>query len=146
MDEESSAGAEFTMFYTVQDPADVARLRSSGEPWPIAPERASVGEGVYAWGSRAEAEAYRTLLRATASGQADLEMIAFQVSNADLRSLRQLDRTLLSGEQDENWLNRYSSLWGGTPDHGLEYIKRGTRFGVEHFFHKSVFRLLHFME
>jgi hypothetical protein len=36
-------------------------------------------------------------------------------------------------------MERYSKVWGGVPDHGFEYIQRGTRIGVEHFFDKSIF-------
>ena len=36
-------------------------------------------------------------------------------------------------------MQRHSALYGGTPDHGYQHVTRGTNFGVEHFFDKSVF-------
>lgn len=43
-------------------------------------------------------------------------------------------------------MSQYSKLWGGTPNHGLEYIQRGTNMGTEHFFDKSIIDLLKFKQ
>ncbi|WP_437735373.1 contractile injection system protein, VgrG/Pvc8 family [Sorangium sp. So ce1335] len=48
----------------------------------------------------------------------------------------------LGDEGAEAWMSRYSRLFDGTPDHGLEYITRGTNLGTEHYFATSVDHLL----
>ena|SRR5437762_12523983 len=146
MNEVSLSEPNYTAFYTVQDAADAARLRGPGEPWPDVPSRAALGPGVYAWSSRTEAEAYRQSLIDAAEGPLELEIMVFRVSNVALQSFQRLDIDSLSEEDAETWMARYSQLWGGTPDHGLEYIQRSTQFGVEHFFARSVFHLLQFAE
>ena len=42
-----------TSFYTVQSEADEFRLLNGGTPWPTEDSRAALGEGVYAWETRA---------------------------------------------------------------------------------------------
>ena len=138
-----AAEAASTTFHTVQGPEDAARLRGPGTPWPTAPSRAHLGPGVYSFGNRAEAEAY--LARLSSRGVPDLEIVSFRVSNRKLASFRQLDIDALGDPAADEWLERYSLLReNGVPNHGLQYIRRGTNFGVEHFFHRSVFRHLRF--
>jgi hypothetical protein len=129
----------YTTFYTVQDAHDIARLRGTGEPWPTDPMRSGLGEGVYAWATRSEAEAYLAHRSRTVEG---LRIVSFRVSNARLAAYRRL---VVDSLQDADaWMERYSKVWGGVPDHGFEYIQRGTRIGVEHFFDKSIFGDLEF--
>ena len=138
--------ADYTEFFTVQDEADAERLRGPGEPWPTTPERAAVGEGVYAWAHRVEAEAYQAYLLLIEDEPLQVEILKFRVHTTVLQSFRQVNVDALGPEGSLVWMSRYSQLWDGTPDHDLEYVQRGTNFGVEHFFHKSVFHLLHFVE
>ncbi len=140
-----SAG-DYVEFFTVQDAENAARLRGPGEPWPQQPDRAALGEGVYAWADRAEAEDYRRSLVAIVDELPELEIVLFRVPSTVLSAFQQLHLDLLSDAETEEWLARYSLLWGGTPDHGLEYLQRGTQFGAEHFFARSVFHHLHFAE
>src|SRR5437764_1348431 len=65
------------VFYTVQSAADERRLCGEGTPWPSEDFRAHLGEGVYAWDNRRDAERYRQqLLRQTK----DLRIVAFRIS------------------------------------------------------------------
>jgi hypothetical protein len=131
-----------TIFWTVQSAADAARLRESGEPWPSADTRAHLGEGVCAWDSRSPAQAYLDVL--LTKGATNLGILTFRVSDRILRWFRRLDVDALGDPGADEWLNRFSRLRGGVPDHGLHCICRGTQFGVEYFFDRSVFRHLRF--
>jgi hypothetical protein len=128
------------MFHTVQGAEDAARLRAGGSPWPTGASRSSLGQGVYSFGSRAEAESYATHL--AGRGASDLEVMSFNVSGSDLASFKSLNIDSLA--DPEAFLSKYSELWGGTPNHGFEYLTRGTQFGTEHFFDSSVFGRLNF--
>lgn len=128
-----------TTFHTVQSAADAARLRGGGAPWPTAPRSAALGEGVYAWSSASSAAAYQTHM--TRLHGVALEVVTFQISNRNLMSLRHLDVDSLADEGNA-FLDRYSALFGGKPDHGFEHIARGTQFGTEHFFSKAVYGML----
>ena len=132
---------ESSTFYTVQNAADAARLRAGGAPWPTEPSRAALGEGVYAFGEQAGAQAYQNAL--TSQGASGLEIVPFEVSAGDLASMRSLNIDLLPDA--EAFLGKFSQLWGGTPDHGYDLLMRGTQFGTEHFFSKSVYDLLNFL-
>jgi hypothetical protein len=127
-------------FFTVQDIADAARLRSGGNPWPTSATRAALGQGVYSFGSQAEAAAYATEL--TAHGVPSLQILRLDVASRDLASFRSLDIDAL--EDPGAFMSKYSRLWGGDPTHGYDYLTRGTHFGVEHFFSKSVAHMLKF--
>jgi hypothetical protein len=39
------------------------------------------------------------------------------------------------------FMEKFRQLWGGTPNHGLDYITRGTNFGTQHFFSPDAFGL-----
>lgn len=130
---------ESTTFYTVQSADDVARLMSGGTPWPASASRAALGEGVYSFDNLASAESYAARL---SSRGAQVQVKSFSVSDDALLSFRSANVDAL--ENPEAFLSRYSKLFGGTPDHGLEYIQRGTQFGTEHFFDKSVIHILQF--
>jgi RHS repeat-associated protein len=127
-------------FHTVQGAEDAARLRAGGTPWPTGASRSSLGQGVYSFGSRVEAEGYAAHL--AGRGASDLQVMSFTVASRDLASFRSLDIDSLA--DPEAFLSKYSQLWGGTPNHGYEYLTRGTQFGTEHFFDSSVFGRLNF--
>jgi hypothetical protein len=129
-----------TIFYTVQGPDDATRLRSTGEPWPAEPDRAHLGPGVYAWKYLSEAESYRQ--SPALRQRPDLLIILFGIKNSDLDSFSHFDVDL--APNPDAWLDRYSALRGGTSDHGYQYVTRGTQYGTEHYFHKSVFPFLRF--
>lgn len=128
-------------FYTVQDPTDIVRLRSTGYPWPSEPNRAHLGTGVYAWQHRSEADKYLAQL---ARHVPNLEVVAFRVPSFLLAMLPQLDVDKL--HHPGEWMKRHSRLWNGLSEpHRFLYIRRGTGIGfVEHYFHSSVFWLLWF--
>jgi hypothetical protein len=129
-----------SIFYTVQSKEDAARLRGSGEPWPEEADRAHLGAGVYAWKYLEEAKNY--LNSPALSEVDDLEILMFGIKNTELNAFSRFD---VDSDQDPDaWLDRYSLLRGGNPDHGYEYVTRGTQIGVEHYFSKSVFYHLHF--
>jgi hypothetical protein len=136
-----------TAFYTVQNQADVHRLRTTGFPWPAGDLRAHFGPGVYAWRGRRDARDYRELKQSR--GIADLQIVRFHVANRRLQRFRQLDVDRLP--DPGAWLRRYSLLWEEKAEpHGFHYIRRGVGFraggqpAVEHYFHRSVFRYLWF--
>ena len=120
-------------------PSDAERIKGAGEPWPTDATRAALGEGVYAWDNLGDAEAYLSTL-----GGDDLEVVAFQVDMSLLQNQGQLSVDSLGTPGADAWMERYSSLWGGTPDHGLQYITRNTAMGTEHYFSKSIIQLLQF--
>jgi RHS repeat-associated protein len=126
-------------FYSVLSPEDAARLRAGGEPWPDEPHRAALGEGVYAWGSEEEAQNYMNRL----SGRVpNLETVEFSVDDANLASFKQVD--VDAHADPEGWMQEHSKLWGGTPDPSIEYVRRQTAIGQEHYFNKSVRNKLNF--
>lgn len=134
------AAEDARAFYTVQDAADAARLRSGGEPWPTSPSRAALGPGVYSFADRAGAEAYANVLGSR--GTSNLEILQFRVSESDLASMRSVNIDSL--ENPEDFMSKYSQLWDGTPNHGYDWVMRGTQFGQENYFSSSVFDMLRF--
>ncbi|SFF60433.1 hypothetical protein, partial [Thermoflexibacter ruber] len=138
----------YTYFFTVQSNEDTDRLRTTGYPFPTEPNKSALGEGVYAWGTLAAAHLYRQNL-ISRYGESVIEktiILAFRIKTNILNSLRQLDIDSLTNP--EEWLSKYSKLWGGIPNHGLQYIIRGTgeamRGAKEHFFHHTIFSFLKF--
>jgi hypothetical protein len=55
-----------------------------------------------------------------------------------------LSMNIDSLQDPEGFMSKYSQLWGGTPNHGYDWLMRGTQFGTENFFSKSVYGLLRF--
>jgi RHS repeat-associated protein len=136
---DGSAG-EARTFHTVQSAEDAARLRSGGDPWPMEAERAALGPGVYAFDNRESAEAYAQLLGG--HGASNLEIMSFSVSEHALSSMRSLNIDSLP--DPDLFMSKYSRLWGAIPNHGYDWLMRGTRFGTEHYFSNNVFDLLRF--
>lgn len=118
-------------FYSVQSEADAARLAAGGEPWPTGLQRANLGEGLYAWGTRAEAEAY-------AAGKEGASILELNMSNAEYSGLKSLDMRLMSDDAATAWLEQYSQYGQGLP-HGFEHIIRQTGAGTEYYFSPTAF-------
>ena len=125
-------------FFTVQDPADAQRLRTTGAPWPEDPLRARWGPGVYAWATRAEAEAYQAVLNGPT------EILKFSISIRDLMRLPQLHIGKLPSDVATQWTNTHDRIYGEGRPHPYLYVSGPTtRFGfTEHYFHSSVWPLL----
>ncbi|MFJ1582511.1 RHS repeat-associated core domain-containing protein [Streptomyces sp. NPDC088197] len=137
-------GLKCLEFFSVQGLDDAARLRGTGEPWPLEMHRAHFGPGVYSWGSRAEAEKYLAL-KLRRSENADLELMRFTIHEKDFAKLKKVDISQMTDDEAQAFLDRYSLMSDtGKTDHGLEYITRPTGMGPEHFFDKSVFGHLTF--
>ena len=133
---------ECKKFYTVQNEADAERLRNGGAPWPTADTRAALGEGVYAWGNKADAEKYLSKIQ---ERNPEARIIEFTIENEKLNNFKSINIDNLPDFAQEEFMNKYSRLYGGIPDHGYEYIQRGTNFGVEHFFSYTIFEFLNFL-
>lgn len=132
---------ECTEFYTVQNDLDAERLRNDGSPWPNEPSRAALGEGVYAWGTLDDAQKYLDRIQ---QRDPSAQILSFTIDNNDLNNLRSININALSDNDAAAFMNQYSRLFGGTPNHGYDYIQRGTNMGVEHYFSSIIFDLLNF--
>lgn len=128
---ETAESGGMRTFYSVQSEADAARLASGGAPWPTGLQRANLGEGLYAWGTRAEAEAY-------AAGKEGARILEFNMSNAEYSGLKSLDMRLMSDDAATAWLEQYSQYGQGLP-HGFEHIIRQTGAGTEYYFSPTAF-------
>ncbi|MEV7365473.1 polymorphic toxin-type HINT domain-containing protein [Streptomyces sp. NPDC091299] len=126
-------------FHTVQGPDDASRLASGGDPFPTEPHRAHFGPGVYAWGSRAEAEAY-------AANKPGAKILSFSIRTEDLAGLNQGHLGEMGDDEATSFMEQYSLLWDGDASHGLDYITRPTARGTEHYFSSNIFHLLNFGE
>lgn len=128
-----------TTFCCVQTAADAARLARGGRPWPTGMQRANLGEGLYAWGSRSEAQVY--LDRLQQSGAHGLRIMSFRIGNRSLSALRTLDLRLWSDMKVNAWMDVYSQYGQGLP-HQYEHVIRQTALlQPEHYFAKQMFRL-----
>ncbi|MGP3918661.1 RHS repeat domain-containing protein [Nonomuraea sp. 10N515B] len=129
---------ESITFYTVQGEKDESRLRSSGgEPWPTEPNKAHFGPGVYAWGSKEDAERYLALLSRRYKG---LRIVSFSFRRSLFIKLK---KARLSPDNEEEFVAKYSSLYGEGLPHDYDYISRGTGMGqTEHFFSSRIYGLL----
>ena len=58
------------------------------------------------------------------------------------RSLKSINVNLLNDAGQTLFMEQHSLLWGGSTNHGFEYIIRGTAMGNEHYFHSSIFNQL----
>ena len=126
-----------SIFYSVQSEADASRLLSGGGTWPAGPTSAHLGEGVYAWGSRVEAQAYLKTLKSSGV-QANLTIVQLRINNANLSSLK----SFIVPQNDHlanAWLGKYSSLYGDGLPHDFQYVQRMTGLGTEHYFSSDIF-------
>ncbi|MFF8864508.1 DUF6531 domain-containing protein [Streptomyces sp. NPDC015139] len=133
---------DYHEFYTVQDPANAARLRGDGTPWPSEMHRAAYGEGVYSWETRAHAERY--FERVSGRG-ANVEIVPFRIGADDFANLKRIDLLAISEDEATAFADKHSLVWGeGTP-HGYDYVRAPTGMGQpENYFNKSIFHLLKF--
>ena len=130
-------GVPTNVFFTVQSEEDAARLVSGGGIWPTGPSRSHLGTGVYAWGSNAEASAYLTKL--TSRGiTANLKIVQLEINSAKLSQLRSFIVPTEDAAANE-WLGKYSSLFGSGKPHGYQYIQRSAGMGTEHYFSADIF-------
>jgi RHS repeat-associated protein len=128
-------------FYTVQNEANASRLLAGGAPWPTSATKAHLGEGLYTWGTRSQAESYLSALEGR--GASGLRIMEANIPESQYQALRSLDLRGLSDEAAEAWLGRHSSLFGDGLPHSLDHVIRDTgNFGPEFFFSKEAFPLL----
>ena len=129
------------VFYTVQGADDATRLLNSGAPWPTAAHRAHLGEGIYAWGSRTEAFAYKALKEGR--GITNLEVMSFRVSR--YHRLKTFDMTKAGTNFADDFMNTHSKLFGEGLKHDFQHVIRPTgNGGTEFFFSKDVFSRIKF--
>ena len=128
-------------FYSVQGPSDADRLLNrGGEPWPSGVDaqgrpRSELGEGLYAWENRAQAERYLENVSSRPGGPTDLEIIEHRIRGEDYDNLRHADMTTMDDDAA-------TDLWNSGGNHDYDHITRGTgRYGNEHYFRGSVFDL-----
>jgi RHS repeat-associated protein len=126
-------------FFSVQGESDVARLLSGGAPWPSGVNKSFVGEGFYAWGTKAEAEAYKSLLEKT-YGAKGLRILEARIPVRDYAKLKRVDLRGMADAAQDAWIEKYSF----PATHGFEHVIRGTNSGTEYFFSKDVFNLFSF--
>lgn len=123
-------------FFSVQSPADAARLAAGGLPWPTGLQRANLGGGFYAWDSREAAERY--LDRLQQHGAAALRIVTYEITEEELRLLKKLDLTQASDDDVNAWMAQHSH-YGDAEPHELEYVVRNTDIGTEHYFAATIF-------
>ncbi|AXB47857.1 DUF6531 domain-containing protein [Amycolatopsis albispora] len=128
-------------YYSVQGRADADRLiNDGGEPWPSGVDaqgrpRSELGEGLYAWETRDQAERYLEMVRSRDGAPTDLEIIEHRIRGEDFDGLRSADMTTMDDDAA-------TDLWNQGSNHDYEHIRRGTgRFGPENYFHHSVYHL-----
>ncbi|MEU9956637.1 DUF6531 domain-containing protein [Streptomyces sp. NPDC050982] len=132
---------DYHEFFTVQDAENATRLRGDGTPWPTAENRGHYGEGVYSWGSRAEADRYADRLRGRG---AEVEVMPFRVSASDFENMKKIDLHEIGEDAATEFANKHSRLWGDGAPHDYDYVRAPTGLGPENIFSKSVFHLLKF--
>jgi RHS repeat-associated protein len=136
------AGTNRLTFYTIQSEADATRLANGGMPWPTGPTRAHFGEGLYTWGSKAEADAYLGIkISRPGVENANLRIMEFSIKKSDFRSLNKFIVPTEDGPANL-FLGKHSSLFGEGAPHGYDYIRRDGAAFTEHYFSKDVFPLL----
>jgi RHS repeat-associated protein len=138
----AAAASETLTFYTVQNEANAARLLAGGGTWPTGVSKSVLGEGLYTWGTRAEAEAYQLTLQ-TRYGATGLQIMEARIPATQYQGLKLLDLRPLGDDAVNAWMNEYSLYGNGAP-HGLDHVIRQTGMGAEYFFSKYVFPLLKF--
>ncbi|WP_162830089.1 DUF6531 domain-containing protein [Amycolatopsis palatopharyngis] len=128
-------------FYSVQNRADADRLiNNGGEPWPSGIDgnnrpRSEMGEGLYAWESREQAERYLDMIRSREGAPTDLEIVQHRISGDDFDSLRSADMTTMDDDAA-------TELWNAGGNHDYDHIRRMTgRFGAESYFSSGVYNL-----
>ncbi|MEU8078913.1 RHS repeat-associated core domain-containing protein [Catellatospora citrea] len=131
-------------FFTVQSPRSADRLLNNGGlPFPMEPNRAHFGPGVYAWDNLADAEGYLSRLR---DGRGyNVVMLTFAVGEDALDAMNSAHVGSMADDAAEAFVGKYSSLYGDGLEHTFDYISRPTSIGTEHFFSARVFGSLNFL-
>jgi hypothetical protein len=124
-------------FYSVQSADDAARLMAGGAPWPLDPTRAHLGPGLYAWGTRAEAQAYEALKLARG---ANVSVLEFAMPRQQYMGLTTMDLRKMDDVGQNAWLGQHSLIHNlnATP-HGFQQVIRGSEMGDEYFFSSEIF-------
>jgi hypothetical protein len=117
-------------FYSVQTTDTALDWVAGTSKWPTSPTRSALGEGIYSFANKADAQAYMTKL--TSAGASDLRVLKLTMSEKDFAGLSKLNVDALA--DPEAWMMQNSKLWGGTPTHGMQYIQRGGANMAEHYF------------
>lgn len=123
-------------FFTVQGEDDVARLFAGGNPWPKEPTRAHLGEGLYTWGTKTEAEGYLAGKLAR-NPNSKLSILQVSIPKAEFKKLNKY--IIPENSTGDMFLKKYSSLYGEGSPHGFDYIRGNTNKGYEHYFSKDAF-------
>ncbi|MVT43128.1 hypothetical protein GO495_21200 [Chitinophaga oryziterrae] len=113
-------------------------MEEGGAPWPTNALRGQWGEGLYAWETKAEAQAY---LDTYLSRGISMSILEFKISRAQLSALK--THTIIVGTEEATlFFGKYSRIYGEGAAHGFDYLKAQTgNYGVEHFFSKDAFHL-----
>ncbi len=90
---------------------------------------------MYAWSTKAEAEAYLKVKQASVSTK--LDVYSFSIKRSDLVGFNKFT-VPLDDALANHFLSKYSSLYGQGLPHGFDYIIRNTGMGLEHYFAESV--------
>ncbi|MDA6070851.1 hypothetical protein NJT12_14630 [Flavobacterium sp. AC] len=106
-------GSSASSFYTVQGVEDVARLLNGGVPFPVGYTKSFVGEGVYSFGTKADALRYKSMLEGF--GYTDLQVLTFKVSNYG--KLKVFDMRGIGDDAANAWLETHAYPNNHTFDH-----------------------------
>lgn len=130
-------GSKSVSFFTVQGAEDAARLLKGGAPWPTNAIRGQWGPGVYAWGSKAEANAYMEALAGYEI--TGLQVVELRIKRSQLNALSRFE-SVPGTQAAEHFSTIHSRLYGQGAPHGFQYIKAPTgNFQFEHYFSPDVF-------
>jgi RHS repeat-associated protein len=129
------AGSSET-FYTVQGAQDAARLMEGGIPFPVGATKSFVGEGVYSFGTKADALKYKSMLEGF--GHVDLQIMTFRVSN--YQKLKVFDMRGMGDDAANKWLELHSY----PNNHTFDHIIRPAGHFDEYYFSKSIFNQIKF--
>jgi RHS repeat-associated protein len=129
-------------FFTVQNEAEAARLISGGNPWPTGVSKSLLGEGLYTWETRSQAEAYLALLEKR--GVSGLRILEPTIGEVEYQGLQTLDLRTFNDAVLESWMETHS-LYGQGLSHPYQHVIRQTgNFGPEFYFSKDIFHLFRF--
>jgi hypothetical protein len=103
-----------------------------------AENKAHLGPGVYCWDNEAAARRY-------ARNKPGAKIMTFTVDADTLAPFRTADMRTMSRQEAEDFMNRYSVLWGGHAGHGTDcIIQAGEEPMIDHCFGSEVLRHLSF--
>ena len=134
----AAISSRFKRFFSVQGSRGFARMFSGGTPWPNISNKAHLGIGLYLWESATDAKNYQKIFNGR---NISTKILNFDISLSKLKKLKTMDLTKLSDLEVDNFLGKYSSLYGEGLSHNFDRVMRKTgNFGVENYFHKSTFK------